>query len=203
MLITKLEKEKRNSKIRIYIDDIYAFSLYPGEVHKNLLAEYEEINQEKLQKLSDHVIKRARQYAFNLLSRREYTASELVEKIQKSGVAINDAKKLVNRLEISGYINDKRYAERYIENMSQKKSLNAIKHWLKNKGIDISILEQILTYNQDLEQSVINKIIEKKLNGVESLDGKAREKIIRHLLYKGFNYSDIQKAIDEYYNNIE
>ncbi len=199
MIITRLERERNNSKIRIYIDDIYAFSLYPKEITKNAIEENVEIEQDVVRKLTEIVFKRARAYAYNLLSRREYTAAELFNKIQKSGITINLAEIIVGELEKRGYVNDERFVQRYIENMAGKKSINTIKYVLKNKGIDNEILERTISYNQEQEKQGIIKILEKKIKNIEEFDGVVKEKLIRHLLYKGFSYLDIQKVLDEYY----
>ena len=102
-----------------------------------------------------------------------------------------------------GLINDKEYANNFIEYYTIKKfhGLKKIIFKLKPKGLDVnlikSIYEKIINSNGG-EEIIINKYIEKNMKDIESLiKNKEINKIKLKLLNNGFSMPAINNVIRE------
>ena len=60
-------------------------------------------------------IERGKKYALNLLGLRMYTCSEVYERLIRKGAEKEDAEEIIGWLMSLGYLDDKKYAEYYIE----------------------------------------------------------------------------------------
>ncbi len=103
---------------------------------------------------------------------------------------------IIENLEENGYINDKNYIERAINEFIALNNLstNEIKYKLANKGIESNLIETYLSEHEeqikDYEiQSAKNIIIKKQT----SMDEEA---IIKFLLKKGYKINNIRQAIE-------
>ena len=92
------------------------------------------------------------------------------------------------RLEERGYIDDRRFAEIWIENrnISKGSSLKKLRLELSQKGISQAIIGEVLAESDRDELSELRKIIARKAKKYPD-----EQKLIQYLLRQGFNYSDI------------
>lgn len=92
------------------------------------------------------------------------------------------------RLEERGYIDDRRFAEIWIENrnISKGSSLKKLRLELSQKGIPQATIEEVLAESDRDELSELRKIIARKAKKYPD-----EQKLIQYLLRQGFNYSDI------------
>lgn len=200
MVITKIEKyNKRN---RIYIDDVYMFSLYDNEVRNLHICQDDEINDEKISKIKDIVRKRGNKYIYQLLNRRDYTKQELIQKLVMAGYLQEEAEEWVNSVEEKGLINDIDYAKRYIEQMSEKKSKMQILATLTSKGIDQDAIYSLLQ-DEEGEYEAAKNLLLKRLKGKTDLTYEEKGKIFQYLLRKGFSYNIIDRVMDDLHKYID
>ncbi|MCF6767578.1 recombination regulator RecX [Thiotrichales bacterium 19S11-10] len=144
----------------------------------------------------DQKFKSARQYALTLLTQREYSAKELTEKLTKYLTA-DEACELVSSLAKEGLQSDYRFTESLIRfHMGQNRGFYKVQQHLKQKGIDVHIIETVLSeLNPQWELLCLNRI-EKYIKSDEDLqDFKVIEKLKRNLIYHGFSYDNINQAI--------
>lgn len=102
---------------------------------------------------------------------------------------------VMKRLEERGYINDRHFAEIWVENRHVAKgtSIKKLRLELQQKGISSQIVDEVLSGSGRDERADLRKIIERKRARYDD-----EQKLIQYLLRQGFNYSDIvdELAVD-------
>ena len=137
---------------------------------------------------------RLRSYAFAVLTRREYSKAELIEKLALYAIDRDEVLKLVDELATQNYQSDQRVAEIMLSSQKRKgKGPNRIKLALKSKKIDSSLIQEELKETDWNEQAYQLKV--KKFGLPVEKEAKLKAKQIRFLMYRGFEMDAIIKAI--------
>ena len=137
---------------------------------------------------------RLRSYAFAVLTRREYSKAELIEKLALYAMNRDEVLKLVDELATQNYQSDQRVAEIMLSSQKRKgKGPNRIKLALKSKKIDSSLIQEELKETDWNEQAYQLKV--KKFGLPVEKEAKLKAKQIRFLMYRGFEMDAIIKAI--------
>ena len=103
---------------------------------------------------------------------------------------------VIENLKENGYINDKSYVERAVNEFRNLNnlSLKELKYKLQAKGVDSKALEEYMdNHEEELEEYEINSaknIILKKQNSMEE------QALIQYLLKKGYRIDLIKEAIE-------
>ena len=114
MTVTRIE-ELSKSRSRVYIDDQFAFVLYKGELRLYHLREGEEIALQDYETILGEILpKRAKLRAMNLLKSRDYTVSQLRQKLEQGGYPEAVAEEALGYVESFHYTDDLRYAVSFI-----------------------------------------------------------------------------------------
>lgn len=141
----------------------------------------------------------AKKRAFRVLERMPRTSKQLEDKLLKDEKYSEEKIKLViEYMKSYRYIDDRQYAYDYINGRKNSKGIKVLLYELKNKGIPEDILEEMKEEFSDYDSSeAIKKLIIKKGIDPNSEDRKQREKLYRFLLSRGFNYSEISRAVSD------
>lgn len=128
---------------------------------------------------------------------KKRTVSEVRNKCKLLKYEENYIEDAIAYLEEAGYINDKIYLEKYINTIQKLKhmSKNEIRIDLIRKGIDDDLIDRAIQ-NEELEEFELNSaeyLVQKKMKAGEEI-----EKVKRFLLNKGYSYSNVSKAIDNW-----
>lgn len=103
----------------------------------------------------------------------------------------------IEYLKEAGYIDDTNYIEKYINNIKKLKhmSINEIRIDLMRRGVNQDIIDNATSDESlgEFELESANYLVNKKLKAGEDV-----EKVKKYLLNKGYAYSNISKAIDNY-----
>lgn len=143
---------------------------------------------------------RLRSYAFAVLTRKEYSKADLVEKLALYAMDREEVIKLVDELATENYQSDQRVAEMLLSSQKRKgKGPNRIKLALKNKKIDTELIQEELKETDWNEQAYQLKV--KKFGKTVERDPKLKAKQIRFLQYRGFDLDAIFKAISRREDN--
>ncbi|MGY5393778.1 regulatory protein RecX [Acinetobacter sp. NigerLNRRAM0016] len=137
---------------------------------------------------------RLRSYAFAVLTRKEYSKAELIEKLATYAANQEEVINLVEELSNNNYQSDQRVAEIVLSSQKRKgKGPQRIKLALKNKKINSELIQEELKEIDWAEQAYQLKI--KKFGITVERDPKLKAKQIRFLQYRGFDMDTIMKAI--------
>ena len=146
----------------------------------------------------------ARKKAMNLLLYSDRTEQQLREKLVSLGFsprAIDDAVAYVKSYH---YLDDRRYAENFLRNRKDQKSLSEIRLLLSSRGISREILDELMEEDADEgEKDTVKKLFLKKYAGKDLADPSVYQKAFRYLSGKGFQYEDIRTGIEEALEELE
>lgn len=128
-----------------------------------------------------------------LLSRRDYAIGELKAKLRSYGYRDVEIDACVERGEELRYVNDGRFASYFIEERNRRGwGRIRIERELKLRGVDFDDIpgypEDFFSDDDDYERA--RAILERKATP----DSKAYEKLVRHLMAKGFTYAIAARA---------
>ena len=137
---------------------------------------------------------RLRSYAFAVLTRKEYSKKDLIEKLALYAENREEVLILVDELSRENYQSDQRVAEIVVRSQIRKgKGPNRIKLALRAKSIDKELAQNDMNEIDWYDEAYQLKV---KKYGVEvSKDPKIKAKQIRFLQYRGFEMDAIMKAI--------
>ena len=139
----------------------------------------------------------AKKKAMSLLMHKDRTEYELVEKLKQKGFSQEETEDALSYVKGFGYIDDVRYAERYIEIYQSAKSRKRLEQDLSRRGIDSAVIGQALEKCSTGDQTALEKEIFKKtgmLEGIsEAYSYEEKQKIMAYLFRKGFQSEDIRR----------
>ena len=137
-------------------------------------------------------LKEARIKAMNLLARREHSAHELVQKLARKGLLLEDADALITTLRSDRLQSDERYAEAQVRvGVSKGHGPIRIAQHLKQHQIDEQLISQLL-YEQSIDWFEQARLVKTKRFGEalpEAFQDKAKQQ--RFLQYRGFSSDHI------------
>ena len=137
---------------------------------------------------------RLRSYAFAVLTRKEYSKKDLIEKLALYAESRDEVNTLVDELSRENYQSDQRVAEMLVRSQIRKgKGPNRIKLALRAKSIDSELAKHDMNEIDWYEEAYQLKV--KKYGTEVSKDPKIKAKQIRFLQYRGFEMDAIMKAI--------
>lgn len=135
--------------------------------------------------------------AINLLSRREYSLHELFQKLEPRSQNEAQVHSLLEKLVDAGYQNDQRFAESFLRSrINRGLGPMRIQRELKEKGIDLHMIEQIFSDDIDWFQ-IAYESGSKKSRSLDLADYKQKQKLYRYLAYRGFSTEQILYAIKQ------
>lgn len=137
---------------------------------------------------------RLRSYAFAVLTRKEYSKADLIEKLALYAEHRDEVITLVEELARENYQSDQRVAEMMLSSQKRKgKGPNRIKLALKNKKINSELIQDELKETDWVAEAYSLKV--KKFGKTVERDPKLKAKQIRFLQYRGFDLDTIFKVI--------
>ena len=206
MEITKIQALTKQ-KYRIFLDGESAFAVYKGELSRYHLEEGAVLPPEVYEELVNRVLKkRATLRAMHILERTDKTEAQLRRKLEESEYPKEAVESAIAYVTSYGYLDDRRYAEHYIEWKKQGKGKARLKMEPVQKGISREIIEEVLESTDFGEtREMIRQIILKKRKTDIPMNEKEKQRLYGFLMRKGFSSSDILAVMreEEWRNNIE
>jgi len=202
--IIEINKKKR----RIYVNYDSAFSLYVGEVRRYKIKKDMPIENDIYDEIVNVLLpKRAKFRAMNLLKDRDFTEFSLKEKLKEGYYPEDSIRIAIEYVKNYGYIDDKRYAENYVNFKSVSKSRYQIKNFLLQKGIDKNIIAEVCEEyyencenNENIEKKLIEKLILKRKIDIFNITREEKSKLLGYLTRRGFQIELINGVINEIVN---
>ena len=149
--------------------------------------------------------RRAYQRALYLLDYRDYSAKEMTEKLVKTYKSEALCGAVLKKLKDNGFIVDERYAERMARKLveSRKFGYRRAKREIMQKGIDQFTAEDALAEYEDAFDENLMELLNTKhsryLTDIE--DRKSIEKVKNALVRYGYDFSEINRAVKEYFES--
>jgi regulatory protein len=136
-------------------------------------------------------------YFLRLLSRREYSAHELLKKGREKGFDPGEIEDAINELQQKDYQSDIRLVNSLIDSSKGKYGKSMLKRKCFEKGISAELFEQVWSEKTESDSSndlddLKNKVMRKyKLDSFQNIDPKTKSKLWSYLQYRGFNPYEI------------
>lgn len=200
MIITRLE-ETEGSKIRVYIDDAFAFWLTQKDIDRYKLKEGMAFTTSEYDKILEETLYlRALDKALSILKFTDRSEKELRNKLSRAEYPASLIDRTVDYVKNYGYLDDKRFASSFIRARMNKKSRLMIKTELQQKGISGETIEEAFLEaygeeEEDAELTAIRRAIAKKTIDPDTLSYEAKQKLIASLYRKGFDLSKIKQCL--------
>lgn len=128
------------------------------------------------------------------------TKKDVYDYLLRKGFTDEEASEVCDYIEEVGLVDDDLYVKFFVEDSFRIKNKGAKKivFELKRKGVDDEKIEEALDKAKEMEYEALKDAYERKLDATKSESDpyKRRTKIIRFLLSRGFDYSDIKDIVD-------
>lgn len=204
MEITSIEKNRKNNRLSVYIDERFAFTISEEDYLSLNLYEKKELTVETVSYIKNTLnFREAKAKAVRYLSLKLRTEQEVWKKLHDDGYEQECIEKVISELKAIGYINNKLYAQKYVFDRSKLKPLSKkmMKRELKVRGISEDIIDEVLD-DWKVEDNVVAEGLLKRKFGKYDLDNeKVRKKAYMFLMHRGFSVSTIKEALQSMSSN--
>ncbi len=198
MTITALVPVKQALTL-VYIDGEFALKLDTATLSENAVRVGSVLDNESLKELIEKSeYKRAKEKAFYLISGRDYSKKQLMDKIKRQS-SEQTAEDVCERMEELGLINDENYARRLAHDLIyiKKLSVKGAKYKMIEKGIDRELCDEVLEeFEVDPVEQLVELIERKYADKLD--DEKGRRRTVAALQRLGYGWSDIKSALAEF-----
>ena len=144
------------------------------------------------------MLKRAKLRCMHLLEKRDYTEKELRQKLENGKTEYTEEQidGAIAYVKSFHYVDDGRYACKYIEAMQSRKSRRQIEQELYQKGVDRELIQEAFEETAEVpEEEQIARWMEKRNFHPEEADLKEKQRMYAFLARKGFRAENIQRAM--------
>lgn len=128
------------------------------------------------------------------------TKKDVYDYLIRKGFSDEETSEVCDYIEEVGLVDDDLYVKFFVEDSFRIKNKGARKivYELKQRGIDDDKIEATIEEASDMEYEALKEAYEKKLEATKSETDpyKRKNKIIRFLISRGFDYSDIKDIVD-------
>jgi regulatory protein len=198
MKLTKIvQQQRQKDRYSIYVDEKYVFSLSEGALLAAGLSTGMELTREDLKdykKLSadDKAFNRALRYS----AMRRRSEGEMIDYLKRKLVEEPVAEKIIVKLRRLDLVNDKSFAQAWVENRRLLKpvSKRRLVQELKQKRVAEDIITEVLSEDTTDERIVLMELIERKRRQTKYQDP---QKLTQYLARQGFGYEDIKNVMTE------
>jgi regulatory protein len=204
LIITKIEKQKKNSKRwNLYIDGEFACGISEDtflnfgfrtndEISEDILIEVKRFDEYQFAKKS----------ALDFLAYRIRSKKEIIDKLKSKNISKETIEKTIEHLEKIELINDEEFARLLVQSSTGKNPAgkSVIRQKLFKKGISKDITEKVLkeTFTENNEKSLLLDVFNKYKSRLIGLDrNHKRKKMFEHLARKGFDFDIINEILNQ------
>ena len=203
MVITAINPDKKHL-VKIEFQDGRECLLDREVCINHALCTEMELTVEELKELkAESDYERAKSRALWYLDRGDYTEKAMYQKLLCAGFSQKASAKVLSKLCELGLIDDRRFAERFFErciehNISKREAL----HKMLEKGVPYDLAKEMLENGEaDEETQIKNLLCGKYASKLNAENGK--QKVFAALARKGFSFSAIRSAMNNYFDDLE
>jgi regulatory protein len=196
MIITKIERQKKNSNRRsIFVDGVYSFGISEEIFVRYTIFEGKELDDAELQEIrqaeSEYGVRSA---ALKYRSYRPRSKKEITEYLYKKEFDDQVIAKAIAYLESINLVNDQEFARTLCRDRMHLKPVGkqVMKQLLFKKGIHSGIIQHTIEefYTDETERDLALQEAAKKMKRLAALPPlTARRRLFDHLLRRGYNVS--------------
>jgi regulatory protein len=201
-VITKIEVQKRRPNRRsIFINGNYALGLAEETVLKNGLRVGQALNDHQIETLLfSEEEKKAKEYAFHLLSYRDRSCQEVRDRLRGKGYNEGIIDRVIQGLTQSHLLDDERFALEWGRERLSSRPMGArlLSQELRKKGIPQGTIDRTIEqlYDETDEVQLATLALESRKARYAELERlKAHKRMSDFLLRRGFSWDVIQDVL--------
>lgn len=201
MRITALEQQARNpERFNLYIDGSFALGMSAELMLKLGLHVDQEISAEELSRVKgEEARQQAVERAINYLSFRPRSQAEVRRYLRKKETPPEIIEAALERLNGLDYVNDKAFAEFWVENREQfnPRGSQALRNELRQKGVEREIVEEAVNdeHDEELALRAGRRKAQTLLRSPDMDYTKFRNRLGGFLQRRGFSYEVISRVV--------
>jgi regulatory protein len=202
--ITRIAVQQGNrNRFCVYLDGEFAFGLAASVLIKHNLRCGDNLSEADTQTIllaEDNRLAVDKAYA--LLARRDHSASELADKLDRRGHSAEAIQHALAEMLQHGYLDDARYARRYVRNRLQMRPMGKalLLQELYGKGVPRGDAEQAVreAFAQEDEQDLARRVAAKRAPFYRGeTETRQKQKLSAYLRQRGFDWEVIKTAVSE------
>ncbi|MCI5479831.1 MAG: recombination regulator RecX [Lachnospiraceae bacterium] len=192
MTVTQIEPVTK-AKSRIYVDNKPEFLLYSRELSRYQIREGKDLPEETFRVIVEEVLtKRAKQRAMYLLKSMDRTEYQLRLKLEEGEYPREAIDQAIAYVQSFHYLDDRRYAENYVESRKGSMSRRELQQKLYQRGIPKALIQEALEgCEPDQEKASIQEWMRKKHYNPQEATLEEQRRMYGFLLRKGFRTGDV------------
>jgi regulatory protein len=201
--VTGIKTDPANGSRRIVtLEDGSEFSLHRELLVKHGLRLGVEIEKGSIEETAhEDELRRARDYAYNLLVCRDYTSQQMARKLAAKGFSVDVAGVVIGKLQKIGYIRDDRYARNWVQSRMRNnpRGRSMLKYELLSRGINKETIDSVLDeMDISVEYDSAIRAARKQMKHYSRLrEVVARRRLYGFLTRRGFEVELVKKVIDK------
>lgn len=199
MKITDIKQQQKDpSRLSIYVDKRYSFSLTKEQCRDKQLKVGQEVSAEQIEsfrQLSDYG--KLFNRALALLARRPRSEWEIRSYLQRKDVDANTIEKITSQLKEYNYLNDREFAASWVRSRRALKSVSRrrLEQELRKKRVSNEVIAEVLEEDEAHEPDVLRELIQKKSHQKRYQEDP--QKLMAYCARQGFRYGDIRQVMEE------
>lgn len=198
--ITALKVQERNKqRVSVFIDGEFAFGL--SRITAGWLYIGQELSDAKIAQLqAEDAQEIAFQRALHFLEYRQRSLSEVRRNLEKHATPPDIIEAVLERLVNSGYVDDARFAQIWVENRStfRPRSKRALAVELRQRGLEQETIQNVLEgLDEAQEETLAYQAAQKQLRKLAGLElAEYKRKLGSFLARRGFGYGVIRTVVE-------
>jgi regulatory protein len=133
--------------------------------------------------------------AVRWLARREYSRSELSQRLRQRGIAVEEIERTLDELAAAGYLSDARYAQAVVAHRVGRFGKRAIVHALKERGITAADAQMALAPLAETDELADAQALWQRRFGVAPANDREKARQVRFLQARGYSLSTALRVL--------
>jgi len=189
--ITQITPQKKGDRLNVHIDGRFAFGVHYETAVKFGLKAGRELSPADIEQIEEEegnvfAFNRALKYAV----KKTVSVKQMSDYLVRNGYSLAATQRAIDKLKEYGYVGDESFAKAYVATYGEARGARRIELELKKAGVPEQIIADALCELD--ESSACAKCIDKYVRTHKDVDKK---KLISYLLYRGFEYDEINESI--------
>ncbi|MGI6773530.1 MAG: regulatory protein RecX [Clostridiales bacterium] len=187
----------KGGRVRLFADGEQFAIVTEGFLRTLNLKEGDELTAEEIEDILTEQSKAAAlNKALRLITHRMHSRGELVEKLRRE-FPKEAAQYAADEAESMGLVNDAEFSSLLAEELFLRKGFarRRIIDELRSRGVSAEVADSAVNISHEDEQGRLKQLVE-EISPERSADEKERRRLINNLLRKGYNLSDINRALE-------
>lgn len=133
--------------------------------------------------------------AVRWLARREYSRSDLTQRLRRRGIAAEEIERALDELAAAGYLSDARYAQAVVAQRVGRFGQRAIAHALRERGIAAAEARTALAPLAATDELADAQALWRRRFGAAPANDREKARQVRYLQARGYSLSTALRVL--------